>query len=175
MKAFRIIMGILLILLAIFFMGGLLLPRTYSISRSILINAPDSVVFINVADFNNFLKWNPWTKMEPSASVTISGTPAVPGHLWEWDGDKTGQGEMEIKETKPYSLVAYELTFKEPFESSANTRFTFEKTAGGTLVVWAMSGEAKSIGDRWMGMSMDMMMDKDFTSGLNSLKELSEK
>lgn len=175
MKALRIIVGILVILLAIFFIGGLLLPKTYSISRSITINAPDSVVYLNVADFNNFLKWNPWTKKDTSAIVTISGTPAAPGHLWEWKGLETGVGQMEIKETKPYSLLVYELSFLEPFQSSATTTFTFEKTAGGTQVKWAMSGEARSAGDRWMGLGMDMMMDEDFNSGLSSLKELSEK
>ena len=175
MKAVRIIVSILVILAAIFFIGGMLLPKTYSISRSVVINARDSTVYMNVADFNNFLKWNPWTKMEPSAKVTISGIPAQTGHLWEWVGDETGQGQMEIKEVTPYSLVAYTLTFKEPFQSSANTKFTFTPEGAGTKVTWAMSGESKSAGDRWMGLTMDMMMDKDFTNGLQSLKELSEK
>ena len=175
MKALKIILGIVLVFVAIFLIGGMFLPKSYNISRSTIIKANDSTVYMNVANFNNFLKWNPWTKYEPSARVTISGTPAEAGHLWEWVGDETGTGQMEIREVNPYSLVSYELTFKEPFESSAHTTFTFEETAEGTMVVWGMSGEAQSIGDRWMGITMDKMMDKDFTNGLQSLKELSEK
>lgn len=175
MKALRIILGIVLVCVAIFFIGGMFLPKTYSISRSTVINATDSTVYMNVADFNNFLKWNPWTKHEPSAKVIISGTPAQPGHLWVWVGKETGEGQMEIQEANPYSLVAYELTFKEPFQSSAHTTFTFEKTTEGTRVVWGMSGIAKSISDRWKGLIMDQMMDKDFNNGLQSLKALSEK
>lgn len=175
MKILRIILTIVLICLAIYFIGGMMLPKTYSISRSIMIKAPDSTVYMNVANFHNFLKWNPWTKYEPSAKVTISGEPAQAGHLWEWAGKETGMGQMEIQEVHPYSLVAYELSFIEPFQSSANTTFTFENTPEGTRVVWGMSGTAKSTGDRWMGMAMDKMMDKDFTNGLHSLKELSEK
>lgn len=175
MKALRIIGGILIILVALFFIGGMLLPKTYNIHRSVMIKATDSVVYMNMADLNNFLKWNPWTKMEPSAKVTISGTIAKPGHLWQWQGKETGTGEMELKNVNPYSLIEFELRFTAPFESTAKTTFTFEETADETNVTWAMSGESKTNMDRWMGLFMDKMMDKDFNSGLQSLRELSEK
>jgi hypothetical protein len=77
------------------------LPKTYSVSRSTIINAPDSVVYKNIADFNEFYKWNPWAKMEPSAKTKISGTIAQPGHLYEWAGKETGEGYMKIVEVKP--------------------------------------------------------------------------
>lgn len=54
----------MVVLAAIFFIGGIFLPKTYSVSRSIVVNAPDSVIYKNIADFNNFLigthgtKWN---------------------------------------------------------------------------------------------------------------------
>lgn len=175
MKALRIILSILVILAAIFFIGGMLLPKTYKISRSVMINASDSVVYMNVADMNNFLKWNPWTKMDPDAKVNISGTPAQTGHLWEWKGETTGSGQMELIKASPYNLAEFQLRFFEPFESQAISGFTFKKATEGTEVEWYMSGEANSVADRWMGLSMDKMMDKDFTSGLQALKELSEK
>lgn len=175
MKALRIILSIVAILVALFFIGGMLLPKTYRISRSVVIQASDSVVYMNVTDMNNFLKWNPWTKMEPEAKVTISGTPAQVGHLWEWMGKKTGSGQMELIKASPYSLAEFQLSFLEPFESQSICGFTFNKIPQGTEVEWYMSGEANSIPDRWMGLSMDMMMDKDFTSGLKALEELSEK
>ncbi len=174
MKALRIIGIIVLVLLAIFFIGGSFLPKTYSIHRSTLIKATDSVVYMNVADMNNFLKWNPWLKMEPTAKVKISGPSAQPGNLWEWQGKELGTGSMELLKVNPYTSLEYKLRFIEPFESSANCTFSFEKTAEGTNVVWGMNGEATNLADRWMGLSMDMMMDKDFTNGLQSLKELSE-
>lgn len=175
MKALRIIGAIAIILAAIFLIGGMLLPKTYSIRRSIVIKATDSVIYMNVADFNNFLKWNPWTKTEPTAKVTISGSIAEPGHLWQWEGEKTGTGEMELKNANPYSLVEFELRFTAPFESTATTNFTFNKTADGTNVTWSMNGESKANMARWMALFMDQMMDKDFSTGLQSLKELSEK
>ncbi|HEY1062817.1 MAG TPA: SRPBCC family protein [Daejeonella sp.] len=174
MKALRIIGIIVIVLAAIYFIGGRLLPKSYSFQRSILIKAADSVVYMNVADMNNFHKWNPWLKMEPTAKIKISGTSAEPGNIWEWEGEELGSGSMELVKVNPYTSLDYELKFRQPHENSATSNFSFEKTSDGIKVTWSLSGESKTLPDRWMGLGMDMMMDKPFTSGLESLKELSE-
>ena len=175
MKILRILVVIVVVIAAIFFIGAMFLPNSYTISRSQLINAPDSVVYNNVTNFNNFLKWNPWSRMEPSASVEVTGTAGKPGHLYKWQGEKLGQGFMQIKEVQPYSATDFLLVFEEPFRSEAQCHFDFEETSGGTKVTWSMSGESNSAMDKWMYLNMDNMMDKDFVSGLKNLKELSEK
>ena len=175
MKVLKVILIVVAALLAIFFIGGWFLPKSYSVTRTAVINAPDSTVYNNVANLNNFLKWNPWTKMEPGAEVKISGPVAQPGHLYTWNGKETGQGQMLIKEAKPSALVDFELKFLKPFESIADTKFVLEPANGGTKVSWIMSGENKSIMERWMGLTMDNMIGGDFESGLKNLKELSEK
>ncbi len=174
MKLLKILGGIVIVLALVFFLGGLLLPKTYSISRTTVINAPDSTVFNNVADFNNFLKWNPWTKMEPSAKVVITGTPSQTGHLWQWAGKETGKGQMEIVGVQPNSEINYKLTFTEPMQSVANCNFNFKPVDEGTQVTWSMNGEATNMMERWFFLNMDNMMDKDFTNGLGNLKQLSE-
>jgi hypothetical protein len=176
MKALRILLIIVVAIAAIFFIGGLFLPKTYSVSRSKIIKAPESVVFSNVANFNNFLKWNPWTKMEPSAKVEITGTPAKPGHLWKWKGEETGQGQMEITNVYPNSKVDFLLTFTAPFQSIAKNSFNFEPEGNPDeiKVTWSMNGNSNSIMERWMYLNMDNMIGKDFESGLENLKQLSE-
>ena len=174
MKILKVAIIILIVLALIFFVGGMLLPASYSVSRSLLINAPPEKVYYNVADFNNFLKWNPWTKMEPSAQVTISGKPATPGHLWKWKGKETGEGQMEIKEVQPNKKIVYLLTFTSPYESTANNTFDFESSGNSTTVRWTMSGRGSSTLEKWMYLSMDSMLGKDFDEGLSGLKKLSE-
>ncbi len=135
-------LGIVIVLLAaIILIGGEFLPKTYSVSRSTIINAPDSVVYKNIADFNEFYKWNPWAKMEPTAKTKISGTIAQPSHLYEWVGKETGEGYMKIVEVKPNSLVDIELKFIKPFESLADTRFDIVSENNDTKVTWTMSGK----------------------------------
>ena len=174
MKFLKIFAGILVTIVLLFFVVGFFLPKSYTMSRSIVINAPDSVVYTNVADFNNFLKWNPWYKMEPTAKITITGTPSQAGHLYVWNGKKMGLGQMQVLEVKPYKLIDEELKFIKPMEAVSNVKFAFDAVPGGTKVEWTMSGENKTIADKWFGAMMDIMMGKDFENGLQDLKTLSE-
>ncbi len=174
MKILKVVLGIIAVLLIIFFVGGMFLPKTYSVNRSTVINAPDSVIYKNIADFNEFYKWNPWAKMEPTAKTTVTGNIAQPGHLYTWEGDKTGSGYMKVKSVEPNIMVDIELKFIKPFESSSDTRFDIVKEASGNRVTWTMSGENVGTMNKWMGLMMDGMIGKDFEDGLKFLKEKSE-
>lgn len=169
------VLGIIIVVLAlIFYVGGMLLPKTYSVNRSTVINSPDSIIYKNIADFNEFYKWNPWAKMEPTAKIKISGSIAQVNHLYEWDGKQTGQGYMKITSLEPSKMVAIELKFIKPFESLADTRFDIVKGVNGNKVTWTMSGENVGAMNKWMGFFMDKMIGKDFEDGLKFLKEKSE-
>jgi len=177
MKFLKVLLGIIVVLVIVIIIGGLFLPKNYSVSRSTTVNAPDSVVFKNIADFNQFYKWNPWAKMEPTAKTTFSGTPAQPGHVYAWTGKETGAGEMKILKVEPNKLVDIDLFFKEPFESHADTKFEIQPDGSGNKVTWTMSGDQNLI-SKWMCVfmgGMDKMIGKDFENGLASLKEKSEK
>jgi len=175
MKFLKVLGIIIVILAVIILIGGLLLPKTYSVSRSTVINAPDSVIYKNIADLNEFYKWNPWAKMEPSAKTTITGPVAQPGHIYAWEGKETGSGQMKIKTVETNKLVDIEMKFLKPWESVADTKFEITNEGPGNKVIWTISGDNNII-SKWMGvfMSMDSMIGKDFESGLKYLKEKSE-
>jgi len=169
-------LGIIIVILAIIiFVGGMFLPKTYSVNRSISINAPDSIIYKNIANFNEFLKWNPWAKMEPNAKTTISGPIAQPNHIYAWEGKETGSGQMTIKAIEINKMVDIELKFLKPFESLADTKFEITPEGTQTKVIWTMSGDQNLI-SKWMCVfvSMDKMIGKDFEDGLKYLKEKSE-
>lgn len=176
MKFLKVLVAIIAILVIIVLVGGLFLPKTYTVNRSTVINAPDSVIYKNIADFNEFKKWNPWGKMEPSAKITISGPVAQPEHLYAWEGKETGTGQMKIVKVEAPKMVDIELKFIKPFESIADTRFDIQADGAGNKVTWTMSGENNLI-SKWMCVfvSMDKMIGKDFEDGLKFLKEKSEK
>ncbi|NEU07503.1 SRPBCC family protein [Flavihumibacter sp. R14] len=175
MKFVKILLVILVLLVAIFFIGGQFLPDSYNVTRMTTIKASDSVVYKNVVDFNDFLKWNPWTRMEPGASVKVTGEAGKPGHFYQWSGEDLGKGNMKLLEVKPYSAADFELMFEEPLESKAQCHFSFEKVSDGTQVTWNMQGQSNDALDKWMYLTMDNMLGKDFDSGLKNLKELLEK
>lgn len=175
MKTLKVV-GIIIVSLAlIIVVGGMFLPKSYTVSRSTVINATDTLIYKNIAEFNEFYKWNPWAKMEPSATTKVSGPIAAPNHLYEWEGKETGQGYMKIKNVDLNKMIDIELKFIKPFESLADTRFDISPEETGNKVTWSMSGENNLMG-KWMGvfMSMDKMIGKDFEDGLKYLKEKSE-
>ena len=85
MKFLKIFLGIIVVIIAIILIGSLFLPKTFSVSRSANIAASDTVVYKNIADFDNFLQWNPWSKMDPQANtlkaIQQSETQHVPLHV----------------------------------------------------------------------------------------------
>jgi len=171
LKVLALIIGVLILILVL---GGLFLPKTYSVSRSTTINAPDSVIYKNIADFNEFYKWNAWAKMDTAAKTTITGPVAEPNHLYHWEGEKMGTGQMKILTVEPNKMVDIELKFIKPFESIADTRFVITPSGQSNQVTWYMNGECKGLMDKWSGFFMDKMIGKDFEDGLRFLKEKSE-
>jgi hypothetical protein len=174
MKALKALLIIVAAIAAIFYIGAMFLPHSYVVSRSQVINAPIAMVYNNVANFNNFLKWNPWSRMEPSAQIEIIGDAGVPGHLYKWKGKEIGKGYMQLNQVNPNWDADFELVFEEPFRSEAKCFFNFEEISGGTKVTWNMIGQSEKPLDKWMYLNMDNMMGNDFESGLKNLKELSE-
>lgn len=54
---FSKVFGIIIVSITIIILvGEMFLPKTYSVSRTTTINAPDSLIYENIADFNEFLK-----------------------------------------------------------------------------------------------------------------------
>ena len=175
MKFLKILGIIIVVLAVIILVGGMLLPKTYSVTRSTVINAPDSIIYKNIADFNEFYKWNAWAKKDIAAKTTITGQIAQPNHLYQWDGKEMGTGQMKILSVEPNKMVDIELKFIKPFESVADTRFDIAPEGAGNKVTWSMSGD-NTLMSKWMGvfMSMDKMIGKDFEDGLKFLKEKAE-
>jgi len=176
MKILKVLAILLVLLAAIIVIGGIFLPKTYSVSRSAVINAPDSVIYAQIVDYKAFNQWSPWAKMESNIEYSYTGNPGEVGHGFSWKGDKTGAGEMHILSATPYRQVDMELKFIKPFESLADTKFTISPDAQGNQVTWTMSGDNNLI-SKWMCVfvSMDSMIGKDFESGLQSLKAQAEK
>lgn len=161
MKFLKVLGIIVAVLAVIILVGGFFLPKTYSVSRSTVINAPDSVIYKNIADLNEFYKWNPWTKLEPSAKTTISGPVGQAGHIYTWEGKETGSGQMKIKSVEANKMVDIEMKFLKPWESIADTKFEIVPEGTSNKVIWTISGD-HNILSKWMCvfMSMDKMMAK---------------
>lgn len=169
-------MGTILFLLLI---GGLVYyinsqAESFSVQRSITINATPEKILGFLEDFHKWTVWSPWEKMETNVEKKYSGAEKGVGAIYEWNGNKTGAGRMEIVEssTKKMSL---KLDFTKPMQANNMTDFLLEPTEKATVVTWIMSGKnnfiAKAI---HLVMPMDKMVGGDFEKGLSDLKMAAE-
>ncbi len=166
----------LLILLALFLLVGCLLPGSYRLERSVVINAPPIKVFGIVADLKTWEDWTTWNlKMDPGMKRTFEGpTNGIVAGM-SWEGSKVGQGEMKLTKITAPKFLSYDLSFDHGKYTSVG-EFQFEPAGAGTKATWSDAG---NLGDnpisRWAGLFMDKIIGPDFEKGLAGLKTLAEK
>jgi hypothetical protein len=150
---------------------------TYTVERSVTIDAPPARIFDQIADFHNWLSWSPWEGLDPDLKRTYSGSESGTGAVYAWSGNrKAGQGRMEITDSKEPSTVQIDLLFEKPWKARNDTSFTIAQEGPATRVTWSISGR-KTVMTKMMGIfkSMDDFLGPDFEKGLAALKATAEK
>lgn len=167
---------LVLALVAILFAVIASRPATFEVKRSLLINAPQELVYDQVDDFTSWNAWSPWDKMDPAMKRTVNDVPSGVGAGYSWVGNKdVGEGNMKITEARPPEHLGLDLNFTAPFAANNRTNFDFEKTGEGTTVTWTMSGTNNFVSKAMsLFMDMDKMVGPDFERGLASMKSLAE-
>lgn len=149
---------------------------SYSVERTVAINAPPRHIYAQIADFHRWPAWSPWEGLDPDMQRTYSGPDSGQGAIYSWAGNrKAGQGRMEITAAVAASSVKIALDFLKPFKSSSTITFDLEPQGEKTRVSWTMTGP-KTLLTRVMGLykSMDKMIGPDFEKGLQKLKAVAE-
>ncbi|QQC66527.1 SRPBCC family protein [Paraburkholderia ginsengisoli] len=150
-------------------------PDSFRIERSVRIQAPPERVYALIDDLHRFNLWNPFLRKDPTAQGTYSGTPDGKGARYAWQGEKLGEGQMEIVATKEAANVTMKLDVVTPFEAHNMAEFTLKPEGNATEVTWEMHGPAPYLSKlAQVFVSMDRLVGKDFENGLSQLKTLAE-
>lgn len=145
------------------------MPKTH-VKKSIVIDAPAHRVFSIVNDFHHWSIWSPWLVAEPEARVKVRED----GKFYEWEGNRTGAGEMSIVNEEQDKFVDCDLTFLKPWKSTAKVKFILQADGQKTGVSWTMDSSLPFF-LFWMKKSMEAFIGADFDRGLKMLKEYVEK
>jgi hypothetical protein len=167
----------MVVVLALFLAYAATRPDTYTVERAAVIEAPATVVFDQLDDFQSWAAWSPWDKLDPHMTKTFEGPESGVGAAYGWQGnDQVGKGRMTIVESSPPRSIAYELEFIEPFAAMAATRFELdEQDDGASRATWRMDGTNNFMSKVFgIFMDMDAAIGADFERGLASLKTVSE-
>ena len=144
------------------------MPKMH-IDKSIEINAPSDKVFTTISDFHHWRPWSPWLVAEPEARVDIRED----GKYYEWEGARTGAGNMTVLKESQNQSIDIDLTFLKPWKSTAKVYFKCEEQDGKTKVHWLMDSSLPFF-MFWMKKSMTAFIGMDYERGLSMLKEYVE-
>jgi hypothetical protein len=175
------ILKILLVLIAIIAIAFIVLMQTgakdYKVSRSLVINANDSIVFEHIHKFQNWDAWSPWKEMDPTAHYSIAGNDGTVGAEHSWSGGNpeiTGTGSMKMTEVVPRSKVQYDLHFTKPQEMSSVGGFELEPAGENkTKLTWYDQGDIPAMQRPFMiFFDLEEMIGSSFERGLFKIDSL---
>lgn len=152
-------------------------PNSYTVKRTVRIDAPPEKVFPYLEDPKKTLEWSPWEKKDPMLKKTFSGAEKGKGAVYAWEGNReVGSGSLEITESVPPKSVVMTLRFLKPMKDEATARYDVAPVAGGSEVTWSIAGESNFVSKvMCVFMDMDKMIGGEFQKGLDSLKAVVEK
>ena len=150
---------------------ALALPSQVTVARTVVINAPESVVFPYLNSPRAFSGWSPWAQRDPNLQVTYAGPDQGKGARVEWTSNErsVGQGSMEIADSAPNRRVDLAVNFN---DLEGTTFYDLAPAGSGTKVTWGFSYDTGTNPlRRWKGLMLDRFVGTDFQIGLAELKE----
>ena len=171
---FKRIIRTLLIFAVLLAVIALFLPDSFKVEKSMKIAANDSILYTQVADFENWKNWEPWAPLDPEAKYTNTGEGL--SAMREWDGEINGKGSIELIELEAYKKVGTTLTFYDPNPMASYCYWTFDQSGDSTEVGIGCSGDLGFPFGRIFGLFVDFeeAMGPDFDKALNNLKDYAE-
>jgi hypothetical protein len=159
------------VLLLICLVIGLLLPQQYQVRKSIEIDANASTIHDLVSDFNQWPKWSPWEKIDPSIKFTLGAPSAGTGAHQSWISE-WGNGEMTIT-----SLNDEKMAFNILFNNDHIVIGTLELTSSQAKVTVTCNIEGQATMpflSGYMAIISKDILENMIVLGLNNLKTVAQ-
>ena len=152
---------------------GLLLPREYTVTRSVVIEAPRERIHALCCDLEQWPRWIPWFRADPGLEITLGDVTCGLGAHQSWAGGN-GRGELTLTRCDPAWGVGFDLILDERGRRAVST-MCYADAAGGVEVTWQLAGDNgfNPLG-RVAGLLMDMVVGPMFDEGLARLKLVAE-
>ncbi|MFL5320712.1 MAG: SRPBCC family protein [Myxococcaceae bacterium] len=148
---------------------GLLLPRTWSVNESIVIDAPPERVADEVKNFHNWQHWVFWNDSDdPEVKRTFSDQQGVPGASTSWNGPRMGRGKLTVSKVEPGSIA-----FDEQLESdevNAHGMLSWREESGRTEVTWHDEGLLPAVMGGYFRSVVQRGLSDHFKTALEKLK-----
>lgn len=170
--------NILLVIAAIvvlFLIIAYIIPRKFSISKSVIINTPREQVYQYIARLENQKQYSVWLMRDPAVAITTNGTDGTVGarQAWVSQDKNVGAGEQEITSLLPNEKMTVEIRFEKPFKATNYADTTLETVGEQTKVVNTLYGTSK-FPMNITNLFLDKMVGGDMQQNMENLKKIME-
>jgi hypothetical protein len=173
MIALYIIVGLIALILLIVALVG----TAWNFEKSVSIHASLEKVWTNINSLKVLNKWNPWIAKDPNIKIEYTGTDGTPGASYSWvSAEKNvGEGRQTILKVTDKTELLLRVDFIKPFAGTGNAFMRIEPEGGTTKATWRIESSTPYPMNfiKIFGL-IEKNMDKDFSAGLNKLKEICE-
>ncbi len=150
-------------------------PKSYKVTRSILITATPVDIFSYANNPRTMQEWNPFTMDDPTLKMTYSGPAEGIGAQSAWDGNSnTGKGTATVIESVMYKKVSVRLEFEKPFKGTNHGEYLLEEKGTSTLFTWSLYEESFVPRVLSQIINLDKIIGDQFERGLAKLKTIVE-
>lgn len=174
MKKVLKFLGILILILVV---GYLVLciasPAEGKVEASAIIDAPKSVVWKQVSDFNNWGNWSPWKEMDTTIVSEASGPAGREGAKFNYKGKKSGEGVCTNMGVNGMEMK-YEMNFIAPFPGKAGGIYKVSDKGGKTKVTMTYAQPTSFMMRGMWALAGKKMLQGMFDRGFELLKIYSE-
>ncbi len=175
MRIIKWLAGIVVLLGLVLVVGGWALPSTFTVSRSVVVQATADKVDELVADPRRWKEWSVWNRRDPAMEIVYFGPDRGTGAGWAWKSKSEGDGKMTFTAAQAGQHVAFDLYFPD-MDSTSKGELVFSPDSNATRVTWTMHGDfGRNPLMHWFSLFADRMVGPDFEAGLANLKEVAEK
>lgn len=177
MKILKTILKVIVAIIALALIVAIFIDGDFSYDKTVKIDAPIEKVWEHTSSLAGLNSWSPWVAKDPDAKHNMSGTDGTVGAEACWDSqhEEVGKGCQKITKIEAPHLFETDLTFVRPRESVAKGTVKLKEVNGLTEVTWGFSSTIPyPFRIMKLMMNMDEAVGKEFTSGMNKLKELAE-
>jgi len=173
-----LVVYILAALIILFLLVAAFVGTEWKFEKSILIQAPLDKVWPHINTFRASNEWSPWISLDPNIRQQITGDDGSPGATYSWESDEknVGAGSQTLRTITDHSEVTSVINFLRPIKGKADGYIRIAPEGGGTRAEWGIcSATPYPMNIIKLFGVIEKNLDRDFTKGLNKLKELSER
>ncbi|MBT6235896.1 MAG: SRPBCC family protein [Bacteroidetes bacterium] len=173
MKVLKGLGYFVLITLGALLLAALFAPSEKQVVRSIEIDATREVIFEQVANFENWKKWDAWYRKDTNQVRTYIGKVGSQNQRYSWSSENKGVGKGKMKMDKISGKERLDYTFY--FDGNPKSGyFLLDEKGNRTSVKWVMISK-QSYPFTLFNYAIEKMVAPDFEAGLANLKIVAEK